>query len=722
MEQERWRKIKKLFGATLEQDAGQRASFLEEACAGDVELFKEVTALLSAHEKSGGFLETPASAEAAMLFDIRSDEAMTGRLIGPYKIIGQIGKGGMGAVYLASRADDQYQRQVAIKVVKPGMDTEFIIQRFYTERQILANLDHPSIAKLLDGGSTEQGIPYLIMDYVEGIPIHDYCDAHRLTTTDRLKLFVQVCSAVHYAHQNLVVHRDLKPSNILVNTDGTPKLLDFGIAKLTSSTSSVEQTATAMHIMTPDYASPEQVRGETITTATDIYSLGVLLYRLLSGHHPYRFASFLPHEVARVILEVQPEKPSAAVSQVQENGQGETKYALTPEDISATREGTPEKLKRRLTGDLDNITLKAMQKEPGRRYASVQQFSEDIRRHLNGHTVIARPDTIRYRASKFIQRHKLGALVAAFIFLLLIGGVLAIFHQARVARMEAEKAQQINAFLQTMLHSADPDEKGRDITVVNVLDEAATRVDTELANQPEVEAAIRTTIGVTYTGLGKYEQAEKQLRKALQIRKSLYGEMHADVSISMKNLGQLLQVKGDIAGSESLLRKSLEIMRELKGDRDIQVAAILNDLAEVMLLKGNFDEAENLHRQELSIRRSLLGNEHAEVAQSLNDLGVVLGTKGDYSGAEKLHREALAISRKIRGNEHPDVASTLGTVASMLDAQKKYDEAAKFFEEALAMRRKLLGNEHPHVSWTLYNYSYCLLSKGDYEKAAALSR
>jgi serine/threonine protein kinase/Flp pilus assembly protein TadD len=430
MTAEQWEKIKELFEAALERDGSQRAAFLDGACASDPSLRAEIEALIASHEQAGSFMAEPALEPGTKLFADDGAESLVGRRIGPYKILREIGQGGMGTVYLAARADDEYQKQVAIKIVKRGMDTEAIIRRFRNERQILANLDHPNIAKLLDGGTTEDGLPYFVMDYIEGLPIHMYCDTHKRSTVERLKLFQTTCSAVHYAHHHDVVHRDIKPSNILVTAEGVAKLLDFGIAKLLNPdpSSQTKETTSSLRPMTPDYASPEQVRGEPITPASDVYSLGVLLYELLTGHRPYYVKNRTPQEIERTICEEEPKKPSTAISRIEEvaAADGTNRITLTPESVSEARGDQPEKLRRHLAGDLDNMVLMALRKEPERRYASVEQLSEDIRRHLEGLPVIARKDTLWYRSAKFIKRNKTSvrsAAVASMVLLLVGVGV-----------------------------------------------------------------------------------------------------------------------------------------------------------------------------------------------------------------------------------------------------------------------------------------------------------
>ncbi|MEW6366294.1 MAG: serine/threonine-protein kinase [Acidobacteriota bacterium] len=730
MDPQRWELIEALFHAALEREAAERGRFLDEACRGDAGLRSELDSLIASHEDSTRFLAKPVAEDAVMLMSSSAKTLGEGHAIGPYKIIREIGHGGMGSVYLAARADDQYQMQVAIKVVRPGMDSEFLLHRFHTERQILASLDHPNIARLLDGGRTADGRPYLVMEYVEGRPIDAYCREHHLSIPDRLSLFRVVCSAVHYAHQHLVVHRDIKHGNILVTREGVPKLLDFGIAKLLNPDPSKTAGATApgQQLMTLDYASPEQLRGENITTVSDVYSLGVLLYRLLTGRPPYILKGRRFDEVLRSICIEDPARPSAAVIEPGSAADPSATVGAGPQ-VEAEYAEPPEKLRRLLEGDLDNIVLMAMRKEPRRRYATVEQFSDDLRRHQVGLPVIAREDTFRYRAGKFVLRHKVGVAAAGLVLLSLVGGIVATAWQARIAaserdrtRVEAQKAEQINAFVQDMLSSADPRYRGKDVTVAEVLDEAAQRAKTELRGQPEIQAAVRTTIGLTYMSLGLYEQAERQLRDALDARMTLFGRENGDTAMSMNNLGMLLESKGDVAGAEPLYRGALAVLRKVRGDRDLEVASVLNNLAGLMVLKGDLGAAERLHREEIDIRRSLLPHDHADIAQSLNDLAVVLGTKGDYVAAEPLNREALDILRKVRGPEHPDVSSALSTLATVVGAQKNYAEAEQLYQQALDLRRKVLGKDHPDVAWLLYNYGFTMFEKGDYVKAADLSR
>jgi WD40 repeat protein/serine/threonine protein kinase len=430
-----------IFDTALGLAPEERDQYLRAACAGDEGLQARIEQLLLRREEAGDFLEQPVLPDPS-----HEAFALAGRHIGPYKLLRELGHGGMAIVYLAIRADDVYQKEVAVKLVWPGMERTGVIRRFKQERRILARLDHPNIARLLDGGATEEGWPYVVMEYVDGAPITEYCDQRRLNISERLRLFRTVCAAVAYAHRNLIVHRDLKPGNIFVTADGTVKLLDFGIAKLLDPESQLaDLTQTGLHLLTPEYASPEQMRGEAITTASDVYSLGVVLYELLTGHRPHRVKHLTLPELARAIAEAEPEKPSAAVNRVvtENDAEGNARVARSPETVSVTREGRPDRLRRRLAGDPDNIALMALRKDPHERYPSAAQLGEDIERHLAGRPVIARKHTVIYRTGKTIRRHKAGTIVAALLFIALIAGAVSLFQREKANR-RIEYARQIN--------------------------------------------------------------------------------------------------------------------------------------------------------------------------------------------------------------------------------------------------------------------------------------
>lgn len=734
MEPERWRQIEDLFHTALDCEPGRRAVFLDSACAGDASLRKEIESLLSSYEK-GSFTETLAFVEGIKLLEENEDRSHAGQNIGPYRVIRKIGQGGMGAVYLAARADRAFQKEVAIKLIQRGQDTEDVIRRFRCERQILASLDHPNITRLLDGGTTEDALPYFVMEYIQGQPIDTYCDAHKLGTTERLRLFQDVCAAVHYAHQHLVIHRDLKSGNILVTAEGVPRLLDFGIAKLLGSEPAVaDPTVTIARRMTPLSASPEQVRGRNITTASDVYSLGVLLYKLLTGHSPYRLAGRSPEEIERAICEEVPEKPSIVIGRPEELQADE---GIIPRSVSETREGTPDKLRRRLCGDLDNIVLMALRKEPQRRYVSAEQFSQDITRHLEKLPVIARPDTAGYRAAKFVARHKAGVAAAVLLVLSLTAGIAATAWQAKVAvaegqraRVESAKAQRINAFLQDMLSFSSPaynssnPRKDPDAKVSEVVEQAAKRAESELADQPEVLAEMQRTIGSVYYAQGRYNQAEQILRASLQNYIHLYGPDRPETILASNLLANVLLRKGGAAEAEALFRKDIDIERKeaQRGHLDVRTMAyVLGDYGS--MLDQRADKAtEGYLREALQYASKLTGKDRAYVAMIDNDLGDVAYRSGNWNEAERLDRAAIDEYRRLPEGTYVEMAATLSNLGAVLIKKGSYSQAEPFVREGLELRLKMLGNAHPDTAMSLFRLSDLLYKKGDYQNAESAAR
>ena len=562
MNPEKWAQIKELFGSALEQQPGERSAFLRNACAQDEELRSEVESLLASFDANRSLGADVSTADTAS-----NPAAVAGQSIGHYRVIRQIGVGGMGAVYLAVRADDEYNKRVAIKLVQAGIDTQEILKRFRHERQILAALDHPNIAKLLDGGTTAQGLPYFVMDYVEGMRIDEYSDTHKLTVRERLRLFRDVCSAVQYVHQNLVVHRDLKPGNILVTAEGVPKLLDFGIAKLMKPelfTNALDATRVEFRLMTPGYASPEQVRGEPVTTASDVYSLGVILYELLTSLRPYLVKTDSPAEILRAVCDQEPSRPSTAITRADKGNAG----ATTPEGRALMRGTVPEKLRRQLRGDLDTIVLKALRKEPSRRYVSAEQLSEDLRRHLEGLPVIAHSDSWTYRSQKFVGRHKAGVAAAALILFSLVAGVLATAWQARVARRERTKAEQqfndvrrLTTSLLFEFHSAIQDLPGA-TPARKLMVQRALEYLNKLAEQAHSDAGLQRELAEAYlkvgdvqgnpyiSNLGDAHGAVESYNHALKISQTLAQSDAQDLAAreclarSYKSLGEVLPVLG----------------------------------------------------------------------------------------------------------------------------------------------------------------------------------
>jgi eukaryotic-like serine/threonine-protein kinase len=734
MEPERWRQIEDLFHTALACEPGGRAVFLDSACARDPSLRKEIESLLLSYEK-GGFTETPAFREGIKLLEESEERSHAGQNIGPYRVIRKIGQGGMGAVYLAARADQAFQKEVAIKLIKRGQDTEDVIRRFRSERQILASLDHPNITRLFDGGTTEDGLPYFVMEYIQGQPIDIYCASHKLDTTQRLRLFQSVCAAVHFAHQNLVIHRDIKSGNILVTAEGVPRLLDFGIAKLLAGESSVpDRTITMARRMTPESASPEQVRGGNITTASDVYSLGVLLYKLLTGHGPYRLAGRSSDEIERAICEEDPEKPSSVIDRTEKSA---ADRAITPQSASETREDAPDKLRRRLRGDLDNIVLMALRKEPQRRYASVQQFSDDIRRHLEGLPVLAHRDTPAYRAAKFVQRHKTGVAAVVLIFLSLAAGIVATLRQARIAaaerdraRIEKAKADRINGFLQDMLSFSSPSyvssnpRKDPDAKVSEVVEQAAKRAESELADQPEVLAEMQRTIGAVYYAQGRYDKAEQILRTALEKYVRLYGPDRHETVEASNLLANVLLRKGNTAEAEALFRKDIDIERKeaRRGHLDVRTMAfVLGDYGSMLDQRGD-KATESYLREALQYASKLTGKDRAFVAMLYNDLGDVAYRSGDLNEAERVGRAAIDEYRKLPEGTYVEMAASLSNLGAVLIKKGSYSQAEPFVREGLDLRRKMLGNAHPDTAMSLFRLSDLLYKEGDYQGAESAAK
>ncbi|MBI4601385.1 MAG: serine/threonine protein kinase [Planctomycetes bacterium] len=603
-------RLVEIFDAAVRLEPDRREEFLARACGGDDALRARATALLKSHDEAHAFLEEPALGRAFRLGDKVPPPAEPPRLgkgvrLGLYEVEELLGSGGMASVYLARRADAEFERRVAIKLIRPGMASEAVVARFRRERQVLATLNHPNIARLLDGGTTEDGLPYLVMELVEGEPITSYCDRRRLPTAQRLELFRAVCSAVHYAHRNLVLHRDLKPSNILVTADGEPKLLDFGIAKLLDpddASSRKELTATTERFFTPEYASPEQVRGEPMSTATDIYSLGVVLYELLTGHRPYRFTTRSPHEVERVIEGEDPARPSTVIDRVEEVPTFQGTRVLSPESVSSTRDGRPEKLRRCLAGDMDTIVLKALRKEPERRYASAEEISEDIRRHLAGLPVLARKDTIRYRTGKFLGRHRAAVLGGILVLCALAAGVSSILHQQmKEARDRKEAARHVLELLGAF--SSEPSSASRREAYLRALEtKEADRLSVELRSQPEDLVEYADTIAGVCEDARLLEAAARWRRLALDVRReALSGDQRAlaDAHFRFAWASRRTMTSAGLEAAAQSLREAKDLRRRAPGGGGVSLPAILREQALVLWSQGDYDGPLRLFEESL---------------------------------------------------------------------------------------------------------------------------
>ena len=676
------------------EDSARCEAYVREACGGDSDLESEVRSLLASNAEAGSFLEEPAVERAGRLTPW-PDTAPVRSRIGSYEILRELAHGGMGVVYLAERTDSGFRQTVALKLVRRGMDTDFILRRFEGERQILAALDHPNIARLLDGGSTREGQPYFVMEYIPGRHVLEDCDARSLTTRQRLVIFQQICSAVSYAHRNLVVHRDLKPANILVTPGCVPKLLDFGLARVLQADISdrlAEQTDTALRFLTPEYASPEQVRGERITTASDIYSLGVVLYELLTGHRPYRLTGRRPDEVARIVCEAEPEKPSVAIARTEEVLRGgKDPVTLTPQSVAATRDGDFAKLRRSLRGDLDIIVLMALRKEPDRRYASAEQFSEDIRRFLEGRPILARKDTVGYRFGKFVSRHK-AAVAAAVLATSLLGGASVVaIEQARAAHRERLEAQKhfnevrtlANSFL-LEIHDAIKDLPGstqaRQLVVRRAL-EYLERLAQVKSSDPELrrelagafERVARVQGGMFESHMGDTTGALRSLRAALRIREELNGtdpRNEADrvaLTETLLQVSQVHMVSGDSIGATAAAGRALALAEAILSSREADKEAVARlararrylgaslarrDPKRAMEeLRAAETAFETLARQDASNLRFL-----REVAITNQQIVYALAGGRDREAASESYRRAVGISEDLISREPGNLA------------------------------------------------------------------
>jgi len=647
-----------------------------------------------------------------------------------YEILHVLGEGGMGIVYLAQQKHP-VQRQVALKIVKPGMDSRRVISRFEAERQALAFLDHPNIAQVYDAGTTRDGHPYFSMEYVIGQPITEYCDKHRLSIEERLELFIQVCEGLQHAHQKGIIHRDIKPSNILVYTEGgkpLPKIIDFGVAKalttqLTEQTFFTEQ---GQLLGTPEYMSPEQAEmtRQDIDVRSDIYSLGVLLYVLLAGVLPFERkmlerAGFA--EILRTIREQIPPRPSTQLSSL----------GAEARQVADSRRTQVGALAKRLHKELEWIPLKAMRKERARRYSSAAEFASDIQSYLKGVPLIAGPESRIYRARKFVRRHR--ALVAGIfiVFIVLIAGLagIAVFaFKAEQRRAEAELQARITKavvdFLNyDLLMSADPKKaRRRDITIREVLDEASMRIEGRFRDDPLVEASIRFTLANTYRELGLYTQAEGHLKRALEVRQELLGLESRDTLSVMNNLGILYENQGRYDEAEQMYDSCLDVGLKLLGKESLFTLNVMNNQAVLYMNLGRYADAEKLFSKTFSIKSRVLGSEHPDTLRTMTNLGIVLCNLGQYERSQELLLKSIEMKRRILGNEHPDTLVVMNSLAEVYRIKGQYQKAERLYLETLAIRKSVLGDEHPDVLVTMNGLAKLYVAQGYYDKAEKLQK
>ncbi|NBC17570.1 MAG: tetratricopeptide repeat protein, partial [Bacteroidetes bacterium] len=719
----RWDEIEARFEEALLLPPPKRRAFLERLKAEDADLHAEVASLLDAHDASEDYFEDLSDRFVSPLM-AQLEQGMSGpERIGPYRIVRRLGTGGMSVVYLAERDDGQFRHEVALKLIRSSR-AEDHLRRFLSERQILASLNHPNVARLFDGGVAEDGRPYFVMEYVDGVPLDTYCDEQRLPVRERVRLLLTVAEAVQYAHQNLVIHRDLKPTNILVAESEGPqqeqvKLLDFGIAKLLSADtgSAPLQTQTGARWMTPEYAAPEQVRGEAVTTATDVYQLGVVLYKLLTGHRPYRLADASTYEIERAVCEQSPTRPSTVVARSEEIRRGETTTYVTPEQISHDRATDVAALREALTGDLDAIALKALRKEPEARYATVGAFADDLRRFLDGRPVAARRGTRRYRARKFVQRHRWAVSAAAAAVLLILS--FATLYAVRItqernrAQVEAEKAEAVSEFLISVFEQSDPEEaRGDTLTAQMLLSRGGRRAEQALTSQPQVQAQMLRTLGRVYDGLGAYAEAERYLEQAVALQRRQPDRAPGDLAESLRYLAGVYVNQGRLDDAAPLYDEAVALWRAVPGPQEKEAETLVEQAA-FLQQRNDLDAAEALLIEAQAMQETLFGDEHEDLARTLTRLGDLRAAQDDYAAAARQYEDALAMARRQLGERHPVAITTLGNLAGVRMRQGRYAAADSLYTRTLDLQRQVLGPSHPDVAKAMNNLALLRENRGD---------
>jgi non-specific serine/threonine protein kinase/serine/threonine-protein kinase len=709
---QQWARIKELFGAALDLEAGQREAFLRQACGQDENLRIEVESLLASHEQPDLLSENPWQ-------DRFLTSTQAPKSIGPYHLVKKIGEGGMGQVWLAEQTTP-IRRQVALKLIRAGIYDDALLQRFQSERQSLAIMDHPTIAKVFEAGSTPNGQPYLVMEYVPGLPITDYCDEKKLTIRERLQLFIKACEGVQHAHQKAIIHRDLKPANILVvEVDGkpAPRIIDFGLAKAAAPLD--EQTAlltqAGSFLGTPGYMSPEQAdpNSQDVDTRTDVYSLGVVLYVLLTGFLPFDAKKKPVHEVLRQLREEEPPRPSAKVVQ-------EKQSSASSAEMRGIERGQLPGL---LHGDLDCITMKALEKDRARRYGTPFELATDIGRYLNNEPVIARPAGAGYRLKKYVRRHWIGASVASGLVLLLAGFATVQAMQLRRITRERDRADRVTAFMSGMFKVSDPSEaRGNSVTAREILDRASQDVDSALAEDPELQAQMMDVMGQVYGNLGLYARAQTLLARAVETRRRVLGPDHAQTLNSMDQLGWTLNREGHYTEAEKLQRETLDLRRRALGPQQPDTLKSMTNLSNTLTMEGHYADAEKLQRETLTIQRRVLGPEHPETLRSMSNLTNTLYRGGHYAEAEKLQLETIDRQTSILGREHPDTLRSMSNLANTLSKESRFADAAKLQRETLELRRHVLGPEHPDTLVAMTDLAVNLRRQGQYVDAEKLER
>ncbi len=701
-----WERVKSLFEAASSLPPAARAAWLAEHCQDDAEVRQEVESLLAAGDAAPAFLENPAAEIMPELLAASPDGLNPGDMVGPYRLAARIGVGGMGSVWRAALAD-RPQEPVAVKVLWQGSETPSLLRRFANERQTLASLRHPNIARLLDGGLSAQSRPYLVMEFVDGTPLDRWCDERKLSLERRLEIMSAVCEGVHFAHRNLIVHRDLKPENILVTADGAPKLLDFGISKIIGGgETGANVTLTELRAMTPQYASPEQVRGDPVTTASDVYSLGVILYELLTGRRPYRVPPTLGIETQRVVTEVEPLRPSAAAAREPDPGDRLRGAGGTAAELAERRGRRADTLPRALDGDLDKIVMMAMRKDPARRYASAGHLGEEIRRFLHGLPVEAQEDTFGYRMQKFVRRNRLSVSAAGVVVLALVAGVIGTTWQARVAaqaaayaKSEADSLHRIVDFLTSLYEEAADDHAGgRQTDAVKLLEESVREV-RDVASLPNERdrAALLASMGQVYVRLGRFEEAEDMLQESMDVRVRLYPAGHVELAESKYRLAFLRRAQGRLPEAEALVRDALRTWSTAWGDT-VDLARTQHLLGQILVSRGANAEAEQhlLEAERILLKQARLPRAIVEVRA---DLGRLLTAEGRFAEAEEILRAAtLEAARLYPDSNRRVLAECRAALGAALRGLSRFAEAEQALREAIGIEEFLFGAGTPKAA------------------------